>query len=126
MAAKKSDDKAPDPFAVDLFGAPADQLKDRWGRPSFAKTKENQQAVASLAMAGWTQQRIARFMRCDVKTLRKHFSQELQAGGDMIEGEAVLVLVNRMRAGRVDAARRVMELAQAGRAVPPRPGAQPH
>lgn len=106
---------------VDLFGAPIGQIRERWGRPSFSKSKENQQLVITLRGAGWTMERIAKYMRCDVGTLRNHFPRELTAAAEFLEGQALEVLVSAMRRGRVDAARRVMEIVQAGRAAVPLP-----
>ena len=106
---------------VDLFGAPVTQIRERWGRPSFSKTKENQRVVATLRLAGWAQAHIAAYIGTTEKTLRKNFSRELQAGADLIEGQALEVLVAKMRQGNLTAARRILDLAQAGRAAPPIP-----
>jgi hypothetical protein len=97
---------------VDLFGAPVTQLRERWGRPSFSKTTENQQTVVSLRGAGWSQDRIAAYLGCDAKTLRKHFSRELRLGVEYLEGMALEVLVAKMRAGHVGAAKEVWAYAQ--------------
>jgi lambda repressor-like predicted transcriptional regulator len=95
---------------VDLFGAPVGQLRERWGRPQFKKDKHNQSLVAALRAAGWTQVRIAGYLGCDEKTLRKNFSRELAAGSDMIEGQAIEVMVQKMREGRAWATDRVLEM----------------
>ncbi|MGR3498785.1 MAG: hypothetical protein ACU0E9_07825 [Limimaricola soesokkakensis] len=124
-------DKNPEPeIARDLFGAPLDQIRDRWGRPSFKKTPENQRDVATLKAAGWSQMRIARFIGCDEKTLRKNFSRELQAGADMIEGQALQVLVAQMRQGKLPAVKRVLDLVEDNRSAglapqAPAPEAEP-
>lgn len=103
----------------DLFGVPVGQLRERWGRPSFAKSDENQRTVMTLRGAGWSQKRIARYMGCDEKTLRKHFSRQLQAGADFLEGQALEVLVSKMRGGSIAAAGRVRDIVKEGRAAPP-------
>ena len=104
---------------TDLFGAPVTQIRERWGRNSFAKTKENQELVALLIGTGWTQKRIAAYMGCDEKTLRKHFSREINAGGDMIEAEALQVLYKQMRVGKSTAINRILDVIDNGRAAPP-------
>jgi lambda repressor-like predicted transcriptional regulator len=123
MAKAKSRPAAASPVEVDLFGAPVTQIKERWGRPAFKKSQENQLLVATLRAKGWSQERIARYMRCDVKTLRNHFSRELQAGADLIEGQALEVLVREMRQGKLSAVRQVLAMTEHGRAAPPAPTA---
>lgn len=103
----------------DLLGDPVDMHKDSWGRPSFEKTEEKQELVVSLKAAGWTNERIAKQMHCDVKTLRKHFSQELSEAVDMLEAEAIMSITKRMRDGNVSAARHILTLSEKGRAAPP-------
>ncbi|MFG6535546.1 hypothetical protein ACGYK5_17110 [Sulfitobacter sp. 1A16787] len=115
MADKKST-PAPD---LDLFGAPVGQIRERWGRKSFAKTEENQRLVAALKARGWSQKRISKYLGCDEKTLRKHYSRELDAGADLIEGDAIAVLIAKMRQGNMAALKRVLEVCEQGRAAPP-------
>ncbi|QDL92538.1 hypothetical protein FDP22_12555 [Paroceanicella profunda] len=114
-----------DPLAFDLFGAPVSQIRERWGRPSFAKTKENQQLVALLVGNGWSQKRVAAHLGCDEKTLRKHFSRELAVGADLIESMALEVVMARMRQGHVPSARLMLERLEQGRAAPPPPKNDP-
>ncbi|RAI44716.1 helix-turn-helix domain-containing protein [Rhodoplanes roseus] len=114
---------APD---VDLFGAPVTAIRERWGRPSFAKTKENQELVCLLRASGWTQQRICRYLGCDEKTLRKYFSRELEEGADRIEGMALEVLLKKMRLGDRLSATKLLELIDdKGNPAPPVPRAAP-
>lgn len=110
---------------TDLFGAPITQIRERWGRPSFAKTKENQELVALLRAAGWKQGRIARYLGCDEKTLRKHFSRELSDGADLIEGMALEVTLKKMRSGNSVATNRIFEIVDRGRIEPPAPNEKP-
>lgn len=119
-----ADEKPAATYDRDLFGAPVDQMRDRWGRPSFKKTAENQLLVSTLKAAGWSQERVARFLGCDTKTLRKYFSRELAAGSDLVEGQALQVLVAKMRQGNMAAVRKVLDMTAAGAAqVPDRPAA---
>lgn len=104
---------------VDLFGEPLRPIKDRRGRKSFAKTKENQDTVMALRAVGWSQARIARYMGCDVKTLTKHFSLELEAGADFVEGQCVEVLYKRMREGHRISAVDLIKMTKQGHAMPP-------
>lgn len=114
----KSGDDQPE---TDLFGAPVGQIKERWGRPSFGKSKENQELVALLKAANWTVLRIARHLGCDEKTLRKHFSRELEQGADLIEAMALQVTLKKMRQGNSVATGRILDLAEkANLTVPPR------
>jgi predicted transcriptional regulator len=116
-----SDDFQQEGGPRDLLGDPYDQNRESWGRPKFKKTKEKQEAVIALSAAGWTQQRIARYLGCDVKTLRNHFSRELTEAADRAEGEAIVAIHKRMRDGNVTAANRVIAMAEKGRAAPPAP-----
>lgn len=105
----------------DLLGDPVDANKTHWGRPGFEITKENQQLVSVLKAAGWKNERIARRLGCDAKTLRKHFSLELDTAADQLEAEALVSIASRMREGNIAAARQVLQLAEKGRAAPPPP-----
>jgi predicted transcriptional regulator len=95
---------------VDLFGLPVQPIRDRRGRPSFAKTKENQMFVAARAAAGWSHERIATDMGINDDTLRKHFSGELQNGRVYLEGMMIDVLTQRMREGHVPSIRMLKEI----------------
>lgn len=110
-----------DPFALDLFGAPRGQVRERWGRPSFRKTKKNKKFVGLLRSAGWSQERIAAEIGCDAKTLRKIFSRELQAGRDMIEARMLTALLKRVEEGNVSAMRLLSDVLDKGEAKPPMP-----
>ncbi|MEQ8292497.1 MAG: hypothetical protein RIA08_09840 [Roseovarius sp.] len=93
----------------DLFGNPVEPLRDRRGRPSFAKSKENQDFVAVRAAAGWTHGMIATAIGCDEKTLRKHFSRELKEGALIVEGDCLDVLYRKVRQGHVPSVRQLRE-----------------
>jgi hypothetical protein len=120
-----TDEKSSSESEKDLFGAPITQIRERWGRASFAKTKENQELVALLRAAGWSQGRIATYLGCDEKTLRKHFSRELQDGADLIEGMALEVTLKKMRSGNSVATTRIFEIIDKGRVEPPAPKSKP-
>jgi len=120
-----ADDSDDDDVERDLFGAPVRQIRERWGRPSFAKTEENQKLVAILRGKGWSQAQIATHLGCDEKTLRKHFSRELAAGGDLIEAEALQVLYTQMRRGSIPATKALLGELERGRAAPPAPKKEP-
>lgn len=121
-----ADENLPATADLDLFGAPVTQIRERWGRPSFAKSKENQELVALLKAAGWRQAKIAAYLGCDEKTLRKYFSRELEHGDYLIEGMALEVTLKKMRSGNSVATGRILDLVDRGRAaVPFDAGARP-
>lgn len=93
----------------DLFGNPVVAIRDRRGRPSFQKNKENQDFVSVRAAADWSQERIAQDMGIDVKTLRKNFSLELEMGATFVEGVMLDVLMRRVRAGHVPSIRQLQD-----------------
>jgi hypothetical protein len=105
-----TDDFSADVAEFDMFGQPVLPIKERRGRPSFAKTKENQELVCLLRAAGWTQGRISRYLGCDEKTLRKNFSRELEDGADLIEGMALEVTLKKMKVGNSVAIGRILDL----------------
>lgn len=88
-----SDEFQSDEAERDLLGDPVDMARDSWGRPGFEITKKKQQRVKILAAAGWKQERIARHIGCDTKTLRKHFSRELTHAADDAEAEALTAVM---------------------------------
>ena len=105
----------------DLLGDPVDLRHDNIGAPPFEITEEKQLLVATLAAAKWTQERIARYLGCDPKTLRKHFSRELDQAADLIEGKAIEHLLANLGKGSIGAVRKVLEISKDGRALPPAP-----
>ena len=106
----ESQDATVEAAEVDLFGLPVVPIRDRRGRPSYAKTKENQMFVAARAAAGWSHERIATDMGIDDDTLRKHFSGELQNGRVYVEGMMIDVLTQRMREGHVPSIRMLKDI----------------
>ena len=118
-----SDDFSGKDVEFDLFGKPIEPIKDRRGRPSFGKNKENQELVCLLRAAGWTQPRIASYIGCDEKTLRKNFSRELNEGADQIEGMALEVTLKKLKSGNSVAISRIFDIIEKGAAAVPIPRA---
>ena len=117
-----SDGFSTDQQEVDLFGNKLEPIRDRRGRPSFKKTKENQDFVAIRAASGWTRERIAEGMGIDVKTLRNNFSQELVGGAMIIEGLILDVLLHKVRLGHTPSIRVLQDrLKEAAPAAPRKP-----
>lgn len=113
MESQNSGAKAPE---LDLLGDPYRPLRDPRGRPSFAKSKENQLLVINLRAANWSEDQIATFMQCDPKTLRKHFSRELAHGALFLEGIALQGLTKKALEGHFGALKEVRAIAQAANA----------
>ncbi len=111
----------PETVDLDLFGQPVQPIRERWGRPRFAKNKENQEVVALLAASGWRQSRIAAYLGCDEKTLRKHFSRQLKLGRDEIWAMSLQVLYKKMRAGNGPATNKLLDIIEAGSGTPVAP-----
>ena len=109
---------------TDMFGNPIEALRERRGRPSYAKTQENQRFVEVRAAAGWTQKMIAADMGIDEDTLRKHFSAEMEMGQVKVQGMLLDVLLQKARAGHVPSVRHLQDhMAKAAPAAPRRPKA---
>lgn len=113
-------DENPDDDAVfDMFGHRVQPIRDRRGRPSFKKDKDNQDFVMVRVAAGWTHKRIAEDMGIDEKTLRKHFSRELENGAVFVDGLMLDVLFKKVREGHTPSIRQLRErLAEAGPLAP--------
>ncbi len=95
---------------LDLFGMPVQKLRDPRGRPAYAKTKENQLLVMTLAARGWSAEQIGPFMGADPKTIRKHFSRELEHGALFLEGMAMQVLVNKALGGHAGSVTKLLDM----------------
>jgi hypothetical protein len=116
-----SDDKLGREAEKDLLGDPVAMRYDNIGAPSHKKTQEKQRLVASLRLAKWSIDRIAKYLVIDPDTLSKHYSVELAGAADLIEGAAIEVLLSNMGKGFQGAAGKMLEMAREGRAVPPAP-----
>ncbi len=66
---------------------------------TYEPTPADREAVLLLAGAGATEQRICQVVKCDPKTLRKHFRRELDTGKSQITTQAVSTLVKAMKGG---------------------------
>ena len=96
----------------DLLGDPIRPIRDPRGRPSYAKSKENQLLVIQYRGSGCTEAEVAVLMGCDPKTLRKHFSRELDHGALFLDAMMTEVLVKKALGGHVGAAKEVREMTQ--------------
>lgn len=115
-----SDEISKEDEGLDLFGHPVEPIRDRRGRPCFRKDKQNQDFVMSRVADGWAHKRIAEDMGIDEKTLRKHFSRELENGATFMRGVLLDVLVQRVRAGHVPSVRLLAEFMKEAGPVAPR------
>lgn len=115
----------PEKAGLDLFGEPIAAIRERRGRPSFKKDKENQRLVALLVADGWSQAKIADYIGCDEKTLRKNFSRELHAGQQMVKAELLAVLYVKARSGNVGAAQKLLDRLEPAVPAPSRPKSEP-
>lgn len=70
------------------------------GRPSFKPTPEQRSSVQLMAGHGWEQDKIAKLLKIQAKTLRKHFREELDNGA--VNVEAALVAAQFKRATSSD------------------------
>ena len=120
MTEQNSDQK----LETDLLGDPIDLARDNWGRKEFQKTEENQRLVIVLSAAKWTQERIARQIGCDAKTLRKHFSRELTEAADILEAQALKQVMKKLCQGNMAAVNKTLGLVESARALPPKPASQ--
>lgn len=66
----------------------------RGGRPPRKWTKPDRDRVMRLRADGWSIERIARLLKTDHETLRKHFAEELEHGAD-IKTDALLEYAER-------------------------------
>lgn len=105
---------------MDLFGQPLLPIRDRRGRKSFKKDKENQSFVSRRAADGWTHEMIAEDMGIDPKTLRKHFSRELSSGRVFMVGEMLDILHRRAREGHVPSVKALLDRYEDAAPVAPR------
>jgi transcriptional regulator with XRE-family HTH domain len=104
------DDFSDDKPVLDMFGNVVKPIRDRRGRPTYKKDKENQDFVAARIARGWTQKAIAADMGVDEKTLRKYFSRELENGRIFVEGMILDVLIKLAREGKPAAIKQLREM----------------
>lgn len=92
----------------DLFGDPVPANRGKRGRPAHIPTQENRNKVNMMLSFGWNNDRIAAVLRCDLKTLRKHYFPELkfrEVARDRLMVEQANVLWKLGRDGNVAALR---------------------
>jgi hypothetical protein len=79
-------------------------IKRRRGRPDHVPTQEYRHTVNVLRSTGTPEETIARLLRLDRKTLKKHYRQELKEGHETIVAAIGSVIVNAALDGNIGAA----------------------
>lgn len=72
------------------------------GRPAFKATKEIREKVERLVAANMTQTQIAAAIGCAVKTLRRHFKDELTHGKARVKAWLINTIWDRAKRGDVE------------------------
>lgn len=80
------------------------------GRPEYQPSTEDRMSVEEMKFCGESENVIARALRIDVDTLRKHFPNELADGHAQRRKEIIGVLFKAARADNVTAAKRLEEM----------------
>ncbi|PWB94672.1 hypothetical protein [Methylosinus sporium] len=80
------------------------------GRPAFRKTPALAKRVEELTSGGMSQGAIAKVLRCDSDTLRKHFGDELDNGIQRRRAEVISLLFKSARGGNVTAQKKLEEM----------------
>lgn len=80
------------------------------GRPEFKPSLDQRQTVERMKYFGEPETVIARALRIDVNTLRKHFADELADGYASRRKEVVDLLFDSARDGNVSARKRLEEI----------------
>ena len=75
------------------------------GRPAYKATKERRELVSILTAAGFTESQISVALSCTEKTLRKHFTAELDAGAIKINARITEAIFRSAERGNSAAAR---------------------
>jgi hypothetical protein len=74
------------------------------GRKKYHATEKDQRIVEAMAGCGIPQDSIARTLRIDAKTLRKHFREELDTSADKANAQVGATLFKLATSGRCPAA----------------------
>jgi hypothetical protein len=74
------------------------------GRKKYEPTEKDQRIVEAMAGCGMRQDSIARTLRIDAKTLRKHFRGELDTSADKANAQVGATLFRLATSGRCPAA----------------------
>jgi hypothetical protein len=96
--------------ALDLLGDPIPEGYDGKGRPPHVADDRKRNKVMLLLAMGWTNGRIAAALGLDVKTLRKHYSQQLrtrEVALDKMRAGRLTVLWEEMEKGSIPAAKEI-------------------
>lgn len=86
------------------------RAKNRGGRPEYVPTIEDRLSVEQMKFCGEPESVIARALRIDVKTLRKHFDNELANGHAFRRREVIGHLFTQAQDGNVSATKRLEEM----------------
>ena len=95
------------------MGNPAMSKPDLGGRPSHRPSQATRTRVNLLLALGWSNQRIALALDVDLKTLKKHYADELKlraVAADRLDGMLMQKLLDLFLAGNVGAARELRVL----------------
>jgi hypothetical protein len=84
--------------------------RSRGGRPPYSPTIESRQMVEEMKFCGESENTIARALRIDVDTMRKHFADELAYGHASRRREIVSLLFKSARDGNVSAQKKLEEM----------------
>jgi hypothetical protein len=101
--------------AFDLFGDPVPASWGRRGRPEHIATQQNRNKVTMLLAFGWGQERIARAMGIDPKTLRKNYSRELKfrlEQRDRLDASLAMRMWKEVEAGNIAAMKEFRKLVE--------------
>lgn len=77
-----------------------DEIDANGGRPPHRPTKETQGLVTVLAGMGQSEQVIARAMKLDLETFRKHYAFEYENGKTTLDGQALMALFLNIQKGK--------------------------
>lgn len=80
------------------------------GRPAFKPSAAHRRTVEEMKSCGESENVIARSLKIDADTLRKHFSVELQDGLSNRRREVIGLLYKSARTGNVTAQKRLEEM----------------
>jgi hypothetical protein len=98
---------------LDLFG---DRVPAHWGvrgRPQHIPTQENRNRVNALLACGWSNKRIAQTLRCDLKTLRKHYFPELkfrEVARDRLMAMMIMKVLEQVKDGNIAAVKELRKM----------------
>lgn len=84
--------------------------KRKRGRPPFSPTAQNRRTVEEMKACGEPTELIARALRLDVDTLKRHFADELAQGHAERRREVVGLLFKTARKGNVTAIKKLEEM----------------